>query len=430
LTHRHSWRFCCWFAALAFIVCGSIAGPAHSDLAAPVFKRGATLVEFFQFPATTGDGAAKTYADPAYPNAQSALNLFDFDDLRRMGFDHMRVPLDVGPLMTGDEDERAAIINQLLNVVAEINSHGLSVVVPLFPPSLQHELPETYLDGLDGPKFTAYLAQVERVAAALQTVHSGVVAMEAMNEPQDKCRTLFGTDWTTYQEFMVARIRRVAAQLPLFLTGGCWSDIQGIVELDSDLVRDPRNYISVHFYRPFLFTHQGSWWTTSFAKGTTGVPYPASAGSAAETLALTRARFSTFAAAPDFDPFAAERKAESEIGKYFADGEGPVQIDGWMKQLADWQQRERVDPSHIIFTEFGAIKQTIDGSEFDRASRERWLRDTSSAIENHGWGWTVFVLRDDPFGLYVHEGERYPDPRLLRALRLNVPKDSAAQPGD
>jgi endoglucanase len=161
------------------------------------------------------------------------------------------------------------------------------------------------------------------------------------------------------------------------------------------------------------------------------VPYPASAGSAAETLALTRARFGTFAATPDFDPAAAERKAESEIGKYFATGEGPAQIDGWMKQLADWQLRERVDPSHIVFTEFGAIKQTIDGSEFDRASRARWLRDTSSAIENRGWGWTVFVLRDDPFGLYVHEGERYPDARLLRALRLNAPKDSAAAlPGD
>ncbi len=428
---RHSRRICCWFAALALVVCSAIAGPAHSDLAAPVFKRGATLVEFFQFPATTGEGAAKSYADPAYPHAQSALSLFDFDELRRMGFDHMRVPLDVGPLMTADEDERAAIINQLLNVVAEINSHGLSVVVPLFAPSLQHELPETWLDGLDGPKFKAYLAQVERVAAALQTVHTGVVVMEAMNEPQDKCRALFGTDWTTYQEFMVARIRRVAPQLPLFLTGGCWSDIQGIVELDTDLVRDPRNYISVHFYRPFLFTHQGSWWTTSFAKGTTGVPYPASAGSAAETLALTRARFGTFAATPDFDPVAAEHKAESEIGKYFADGEGPARIDQWMSQLAAWQERERVDPGHVVFTEFGAIKQTIDGSEFDRASRARWLRDTSSAIENHGWGWTVFVLRDDPFGLYVHEGERYPDPRLLRALRLNVPKDSAAAlPGD
>lgn len=428
--HRVSRSFCSWLGALTLVVCSVIAVPAYSDSPAPVFKRGATLVEFFQFPATTGDGAAKTYADPAYPHAQSALGLFDFDELRRMGFDHMRVPLDVGPLMTGDEDERQAIINQLLGVVSEINAHGLSVVVPLFPPSLQHELPETYLDGLNGPKFTAYLAQVERVAAALQTVHTGVVAMEAMNEPQDKCRALFGTDWTTYQEFMVARIRRVAPQLPLFLTGGCWSDIQGIVELDTDLVRDPRNYISVHFYRPFLFTHQGSWWTTTYAKGTIGVPYPASAGSAAETLALTRARFSTFAATPDFDPVAAERKAESEIGKYFTDGEGPAQINGWMNQLADWQQRERVDPSHIVFTEFGAIKQTIDGAEFDRASRMRWLRDTSSAIESRGWGWTVFVLRDDPFGLFVHEGERYPDPRLLRALRLNVPKDAAViQPG-
>ena len=68
------------------------------------------------------------------------------------------------------------------------------------------------------------------------------------------------------------------------------------------------------------------------------------------------------------------------------------------------------------------MKQTIDGVELDRASRARWLRDASASIESHDWGWTAYVLRDDPFGLYVHESDRYPDPELMRALRLVVPK--------
>ena len=70
------------------------------------------------------------------------------------------------------------------------------------------------------------------------------------------------------------------------------------------------------------------------------------------------------------------------------------------------------------------MKQTIDGVEIDRASRARWLRDASQAMENRGWGWTAFVLRDDHFGLYVKPGDRYPDAQLLRALRLNVPRDA------
>ncbi len=133
-------------AAVALLGAALAAGLASLPSAAetskptfmPLFKRGATLVEFFEFPATTGDGAAKAYAVPAFPHPLAALDLFDFDELHRIGFDHMRVPLDVGPLMQGGERQRQDILAQLVAVVAAINRHGLAVLVTLFPPSLQH----------------------------------------------------------------------------------------------------------------------------------------------------------------------------------------------------------------------------------------------------------------------------------------------------
>jgi endoglucanase len=420
-----------WFAAAAFAFCVLIAVfarlPAAAAAPTPAFKRGATLVEFFEFPKTVGDGADKAYADPAYPHPQSALALFDFDELHRIGFDHMRVPLDVGPLLQGNAQEQKDILDQLVAVVSAINRHGLAVLVTLFPPSLHHELPQTYLDGLDGPKFRVYSAVVERIAAALGAVNSGIVALEPMNEPQSQCRVHFGTDWTTYQQAMVERIRRVAARLPLFLTGGCWSNIEGIVQLDTDLLHDPRNFVSVHFYYPFLFTHQSASWSMPYLVGTIGLPYPASAGSLEQTLELTRARFRAVKLPDGVDRAAAEAEAEAEIGKYFSEAQGPAQIGEWMDKVTDWQAREGVASDRIVFTEFGAMKQTINGVEIGRASRARWLRDTSASIESHGWGWTAYVLRDDPFGLYVHESDRNPDPELMRALHLN---DASASPAE
>jgi len=327
--------------------------------------------------------------------------------------------------MQGEEWQRRDILDALVSVVSAINRHGLNVLVTLLPPSLQHELPQTYLDGLDGPKFRAYSAMVERVAAALAPLERGSVALEAMNEPQSQCRIRFGTDWTTYQQNLVERIRRVAPELALFLTGACWSNIEGIVLLDTDLLRDRRNFVSVHFYYPFLFTHQGATWTAPYLAGTIGVPYPVSAGSLEETLELTRARLAAVALAPSVDRLAAQTRAESEIRRYFREAQGPAQVEEWMKQVADWQRRQQVDSDRIVFTEFGAMKQEVDKVEIDRASRARWLRDASAAIENHGWGWTAFVLRDGPFGLYVRETDRYPDQQLLRALRLNVPEGAA-----
>jgi hypothetical protein len=73
------------------------------------------------------------------------------------------------------------------------------------------------------------------------------------------------------------------------------------------------------------------------------------------------------------------------------------------------------------------MKQTIAGMEIDRASRARWLRDAAASIASHGWGWTAYVLRDDPFGLYVKESDRNPDPELMRALGLASPSSAAAE---
>ncbi len=255
-------------AVLVTFFPGSFAGaPAAPFSPGQSFKRGATLVEFFEFPKTTGDGATKAYAQDAYPHPLQALSLFDFDRLRRAGFDHMRVPLDVGPLMTGDAQQQQEILDNLVAVISAINAHGLAVLVTLFPPSLHHELPRNWLDALDGPKFHAYVQTAERVAAVLNAVHSGAVALEPMNEPQTKCHVWFGTDWTEFQNVMIGDLRRAAPNLPLLLTGGCWSDIEGVTRLDTPLLRDPLTLVSVHFYHPFLFTHQSSWWTRARSRG-------------------------------------------------------------------------------------------------------------------------------------------------------------------
>jgi len=408
---------------IAAAVVALVVAAAVPAAAAASFKRGASMVEFFSFPATTGEGAAKSYVYPAFPKVTAALLQFNFDDLRKTGFDHIRVPIELGPLMRGDEIQRRMILDQLQSVIAVLHRSGLGVLVTAIPPQLHGELPETYLDGLKGPKFSLYFETVQRIATELGAIKTGLVALEPMNEPQSECRAKTGLDWTSYQDFMVERIRAIAPDLPLFLTGGCWSNIEGIVLLESDLLRDRRNFVSVHFYYPFLFTHQAAHWSMPYIAGTIGVPYPASAGTMAQALAMTRERFKTVPLKAGADRSEALSKAEHEIAKYFKEGQGPADVDGWMKRVADWQKRQGLQPDQIVFTEFGAMKQLQNGVEIEKPSRARWLHDASSAIERNGWGWNIYVLNSDPFGIYVREADRHPDPDLLRALRLKKIKN-------
>ncbi len=251
----------------------------------------------------------------------------------------MRVPLDVGPLMQGDDRQRRDILAQLVAVVAEINRHGLGVLVTLFPPSLQHELPETYLDGLDGPKFRAYAAEVARVAAALATVHSGVVALEPMNEPQSKCRVVFGTDWSAYQQVMIERIRRISAQLPLFLTGGCWSNIEGLADLDSDLAARPAQFRQ----HPFLLSVP----VHASGRDVVGALSRRHDRRALSGIGRKYSKHAGFDAAPHPDGSACRRaptasarkpKRKRKSKNISTKHKGPQQIEEWMSRVAEWQQ--------------------------------------------------------------------------------------------
>jgi len=408
-----------WLRTLLLVTLVLGAGQASADPATPRFKRGGTLVEFFQFPVIVGgSGAGKVYADPAFPRALSSLSLFDFDALRRSGFDHMRIPLDVGPLMQGRGAQWNEIMGQFRYVIATLHRHGLGVIVTLLPPGRGGQPPTPQLDGIHGPQFERYVTIVKRIAVELAAIKSGVVALDPMNEPQDECRASSGPDWTDYQEVLVAQVRRVAHSLPLFLTGGCWSSIEGTVLLDTPLLRDPRNFVSVHFYIPVMFTQQTATWSMPFEAGVTGLPYPAAAGNVDRTLASTLARFQTLNLPPE-QKRAEVVEAEKAIRWYFTEGDDRSTIEQWMTKLADWQAREDVPSDHIVFTEFGAMKQMSDGTEIDPDSRTRWLHDTSAAIRRHGWGWTVYVLRDGPYGLYADESDSGPDPRLLSALGLS-----------
>ena len=138
--------------------------------------------------------------------------LFDFAELRRDGFDHIRLLIDVGPLLAARRRQLNAVMTQLHTVIAELHRHGLAVLVTLLPPAPGGEVAVPLLDGLRGPSFERYVTLSVRIAAELAAVKSGVVALEPMNEPQTECRASDGPDWTAYQEILVAKIRRARAR--------------------------------------------------------------------------------------------------------------------------------------------------------------------------------------------------------------------------
>jgi endoglucanase len=362
------------------------------------------------------------YDEAGFAGLSAVPGAYRLADARDMGFDHVRLAVNSGPFLAASPEQYRNLLAQLVSFVSGIRRYDLSVIVAMFAPfSVEgYPDPEQVLDHPEGPRFQRYADLIEALAGELEAIgrDGGTsLALELMNEPQIPCRAEDGPDWMHYQEALVHRIRLRAQELALFLTGGCWSSIDGAVLLGGALFGDPLNHLSVHFYEPFLFTHQTSTWTTPIMPGIIGLPYPAQAEDAEQSLRLTLRRFQTLDLTPD-ERSVLVRKAQEAIREYFQTPMGRVEVARRMGELKAWQERNAVDPRQIVFTEFGATRQLDGDVEIDAESRRRWLEDVSGIIEENGWGWTVHVLKGDPFGLYAEEDDVRPDPRLIRALGL------------
>lgn len=360
------------------------------------FRRGVSLPELFTFPRTIGSALNQKYEQPAFPDWVKAFAKVPLTSLRKAGVDHVRITTDLGPAMQ-NAHELAELKAALAVIARELSEHDLGLIVTLLAPGINGQIPESTLDGLDGAKFNRYLETVVSIAATAKEM-PGQILLEPMNEPQQACRKEKG-DWQEYQRVLLSRIRNTVPRLPVLLTGGCWSKIEGLKDFDRSLLTGPDVWISVHFYDPFVFTHAGTTWALPFLRGLTHIPYPARSGS------LPLARDASAALQRWISGFETLRQeADAALQQYFKADYDARSLHDEFDKLEAWRKSASVSQDRIVITEFGAIRQIANGAEVERASRLRWLRDVRETAESFGFGWTVWSWGAGSFGVLESNG--------------------------
>jgi len=381
------------------------------------FERGVNLIRLFSFARYNGSQPVWPPFDPAIRAVHTSEML---GALRKAGIDHVRIPLQVAVFLTVMPEQRRVLYDDLKHLIAQLQSQNLSVIVDLHPTESDRAYtPSKLLDALDGPNFTTYTRLVEEIATLLEPIRPRTVALELMNEPQRECRKSSGTDWLDFQRELYRRVRAISRDLPLFVTGGCFSNVEGAILINPDDYRDRNVYYSVHFYQPFQFTHQAALFRLDYLRGLVGLAYPASAGSAERTLELTRKRMNELTEFPEVRREAMFNQAAQFISYYYRAKYGPEKTFAVLALLKKWASEHQVPSDRIVFTEFGAWRYFDGGAEVDKASKLRWMADTVHHFRAEGWGWTYWVLRGCCFGITDKngDGDRL-DPEIAIALGL------------
>ncbi|MHB9360036.1 cellulase family glycosylhydrolase [Mesorhizobium sp. LNJC403B00] len=400
-------------------------GMALSAQAAPIpLERGVGVHEWLNWSPVEKDGS---YKWPPYRSEKEWLAggrpLTDwpdgdqFDRIRSMGFDFVRLSVDPGPLLASEGAKRQQALDMLAAAVQRVVSSGLKVVFDLHGVS---QVPaysmEMIYGGADSEGVARYRKMVVAVAAMLIKIGADKVALEPYNEPAYyPCDSSGSDDWQRIMAGTVRDIRAVSSELTIVATGACGGSIAGLVNLDPNF-DDPNVYYSFHMYDPHSFTHQRADDKNAFSSG---LPWPADA-STPEVVAETLKAQMDAAGLSQIEEVMNMASARETIARYFEQNWGQSQLEAGFRQAVDWAEAHGIASRRLFVGEFGVILMSADGrmGAFD-ADRLRYLMAVRREAERFAMPWSAWEF-SNPYGMSVIQpkGPAIPDRDMLRALGL------------
>lgn len=315
---------------------------------APLWAQPET-VDAFEQNRRLGRGVNIIGYDPIWRSRdQARFQEKHFRLLKEAGFNSVRINLHPFRHMEKDKDFalRPSWFETLDWAVAQALTNRLMVILDFHEFNAMAENPDSRKE--------QFLSFWRQVSAHYRNAPSSVL-FEILNEPN---RGLTPTLWNQYLREALAIIRATNPTRTVIIGPAFWNSMDRLKDLD--LPEEDRHLIvTVHYYKPMEFTHQGASWTNQRDK--TGIPWGSEA----------------------------ERKAVQED---FA------RADAWAK----------AHKRPMFLGEFGA---------YDRApmeSRLRYIEWVARTAEAHGWSWAYWQF-DSDFILWDMKQDRWVEP-ILRAL--------------
>lgn len=318
---------------------------------------------------------------------ESFITREDVAQIKRMGFDHVRLGIDPAPHLFHMNQADAIspeYLGYLDDAVNKVIEQGLAVILEIHAERPFKELfaKDDFVDPFSD--FWRALAQhFSRISPEL-------MFFEILNEPEFPQRHR----WYGIQARVAAAIRDGAPAHTIIVMGDQDASIEGLLALEP--LRDANVIYSFHYYDPHIFTHQGAEWGANFSHFLKGVSYPSDPESAKKAAVL-------IPVSDALDRF--------YVTRYGMEHWNADRIESEINQVAEWARRLGVP---VICDEFGVYKKTA-------ASRDRytWIRDVRRALEKHGIGWTAWDYSSDGFGVVSRkQGRITPDDAELAALGL------------
>ncbi len=327
---------------VALLVAGLLLFPRGSRWQPPVLelRRGVNLANYFEAP--------KGEVWNAIPLSRDMITA-----ARKAGFDHIRLPVrwNDRASATSPYTIDPNYFKQIDEVVGWCREEGMGVLIDM------HHHDPLMLDP-DGQKEN-FVALWEQIAAHYQ--HQGPqVWFELLNEPNGKMEK-DAAAWNRLIAPAIAAIRKSNPDRRIVIGAIEWNNVDQIDKLE--LPSDPNLVLTIHWYKPYEFTHQGA----------------------------------------DFD---VANNTGRWLGKTWTGTKEERQlIHSGFKKVWRWSQRHQIP---VYLGEFGVYNKA------GMADRAQWTAEVVNQAEHYGFSWSYWSFNAG-FGVYNHDRKEF-YPELLKAL--------------
>lgn len=186
-----------------------------------------------------------------------------FQRIASLGFNHVRIPIrwdtPARTLQTAPYTINKTFIERIKYVIDKALAEKLYVVINMH----HHDEIFTNPDGVK-PRF---LSQWAQIAEYFKNYDERVV-FEVMNEPHDG---LNADKWNVFFADALSEIRKVSKTRAVLIGTAPWGGLGGVSSLK--IPNDANLILTVHYYDPFNFTHQGAEWVGTEANNWLGTKW-------------------------------------------------------------------------------------------------------------------------------------------------------------
>ena len=399
---------------LLALLMGSGAAQLHAEAGPIALKRGVSVHEWLNWAPLAPSGE---YKWPPYQELKDWGSARDFERIKAMGFDFVRLSVDPGPLLAADGDRLTEALARLERDVHGVMGSGLKVILDLHPVS---QVPAWSAKALevpaDQPLALRYRAVVAATATMLARLGTDRTALELMNEPQFyPCDGSGGRQWEVVLTGLVQAARSTAPDLTLIVSGACGGNIKGLVQLDPARLGDDRLLYSFHFYEPLDFTHQG----VAEAHDVKGAPWPVDEQAIAGALTASERRLKRDESLAPSERAGRLASVRQYLADYAAEGWNEDRLRTRFGELRVWAKQHGVPASQLLLGEFGVMAAKDDRGGALDPDRLRWLEAVRKEAEALGAPWAYWEY-SNPSGMSLTSPDktRRADPVALKALGL------------